>query len=304
MSGIGFLSLLTLLLQTPSALAVIYGADNRHEAPTNETSRAIGMILNASIEHEDTYPAPFPLADGLRFLTHVEVAPHDLRGFIDQPRVGDCTSFLVGSDLMMTAGHCIQSAEECRNTQVVFDFFKPDITEKYVTIPSSSIYRCTELVSQNFSASDSQPNDYAIFRLDRPVQGRTPLSLSNAPIASLVNHPVSTLGFPRGVFMKAADHGQVLALDSGAVSFRTNLDTFSGNSGSPIFDDTTGKVIGILISGSWDDNGQTVDGHYSQVDVAYSEFPKPGDRQITQIDPLLGEQAFFIGNVLKELHGH
>jgi len=304
MSGIGFLALVTLFFQIPSAFAVIYGADDRREAPMNETSRAIGMILNGSIEHEDTYPAPFPVAEGLRFLTQVKVAPHDLRRFIDQPRVGDCTSFLVGPDLMMTAGHCIQSAEECRNTQVVFDFFKPEITTKSVTIPSSSIYRCAELVDQNFSASETHPNDYAIFRLDRPVHERTPLSLSDAPITTLLNHPVSTLGFPRGVFMKATDHGQVLALDSGNASFRTNLDTFSGNSGSPIFDDTTGKVIGILISGSWDDNGQTVNGHYSQVDVAYPEFPKPGDRQITQVDPLLGEQAFFIGKPLKELHAH
>ncbi len=50
--------------------------------------------------------------------------------------------------------------------------------------------------------------------------------------------------------MKVATNAQVMF--SGISNFKTNLDAFGGNSGSPVFDKYSMEILGILISGSSD----------------------------------------------------
>jgi V8-like Glu-specific endopeptidase len=296
-------AVVSLALYASPSFAVVYGDDNRVEVSDvpalQERVRAVGMLLMGSVEHVDTYPTPKKSSSGLTFKTQTIPAKNDLRAFINQPRVGDCTGFLIAPDLMATAGHCIQSQSECKTTQVVFDYVKPNTAASSLKISKNSIYQCKKVITRNFKPSENHPSDYAVFQLDRPVLDRTPMVLADQKIETLDQMPLSILGFPRGVFMKYADHAKVLKIES-EQSFRSNLDSFQCNSGSPIFEENTGKVVGILISGSFDDNAAMVNEKYSQVDVTYDEFPKEGSKQIT-MDPLLGEQGFFIGTVKQKL---
>jgi hypothetical protein len=59
------------------------------------------------------------------------------------------------------------------------------------------------------------------------------------------------LGHPVGLSQKVASNGFIIENEN-PVFFKTNLDSFSGNSGSPIFNKKTGLVEGILVRGEGD----------------------------------------------------
>jgi V8-like Glu-specific endopeptidase len=93
-------------------------------------------------------------------------------------------------------------------------------------------------------------NDFAIIKLDRKVAGREPLKFRTAgKIADATK--LLVIGNPTGLPTKISDGGKVL-INSQSNVFVTNLDTFQGNSGSAVFDSTTGQVEGILIQGKTD----------------------------------------------------
>lgn len=88
------------------------------------------------------------------------------------------------------------------------------------------------------------PDDWVLLELERPV------GLPGASAAPRLGTPrtgqaVYTLGHPCGLPLKLADHARILAAD--ARSFRTDLDTFTGNSGSPVFDARTHALLGLVV---------------------------------------------------------
>ena len=59
------------------------------------------------------------------------------------------------------------------------------------------------------------------------------------------------LGYPLGLPMKLTINAGISNNDNFSF-FYTSLDSFSGNSGAPVFDLSTHRVIGILVSGAVD----------------------------------------------------
>lgn len=169
--------------------------------------------------------------------------------FIDQPLVSACTAFLVGPDLIVTAGHCIKDKYDCKKQSWVLDydssgnFTGPSGT---ITFDKDKTYACKELVSWSQNAK----LDYAVVRLDRAVEGREPLKLRREGKTSakedliIIGHP---LGMP-----KIVTNNITIRDNSLDFVFKTNADAFSGNSGSPVFGLQSGLVEGILIRGEND----------------------------------------------------
>ena len=62
---------------------------------------------------------------------------------------------------------------------------------------------------------------------------------------------VYVLGHPSGLPLKYAPGAQVRGNDDPSF-FVANLDTYGGNSGSPVFNERTGEVEGILVRGETD----------------------------------------------------
>lgn len=97
--------------------------------------------------------------------------------------------------------------------------------------------------------------DYGILKLDRSVVGYKPYSKINQNIQkgdalTLIGHPV---GLP-----KKTDKGGEVTL-AGPLIIRGTVDSFGGNSGSPVFD-ANGLLVGILVGGSQDfDNNKGCD---------------------------------------------
>lgn len=56
--------------------------------------------------------------------------------------------------------------------------------------------------------------------------------------------------YPLGLPMKIASNGEVISLNPEMTSFRHNLDTFSVNSGSPVFSDGDKSIIGVHVRGT------------------------------------------------------
>lgn len=171
--------------------------------------------------------------------------------FADQITAANCSGFLVGEDLLVTAGHCVRSASDCRSNKWVFDFAVTVGEQQSGTsfeVENNSVYGCKEIVDRDLSRSDS--NDYALIRLDRSVTDREPLKVrTEGRVATGTDLVV--IGHPTGLPAKIADGAWVRDNDN-SVYFSSNLDTFGGNSGSAVFDSTTGTVEGILVRGETD----------------------------------------------------
>ncbi len=163
--------------------------------------------------------------------------------FLEQPTAAFCSGFFVGNDLIVTAGHCLLTAAECKQTAFIFDYAIEHAGDLANTVPAGNVYGCKKLVSRKDGA-----DDYAIVQLDRPVVGRVPFEIRRTGSPSL-GEPLVMIGHPVGLPSKIAEGGSVLAVNSRIVA---DVDAFGGNSGSVVIDRNTGRVEGILVSGNAD----------------------------------------------------
>jgi V8-like Glu-specific endopeptidase len=171
--------------------------------------------------------------------------------FSQQPLAANCSGFLVGPDTLITAGHCYNTFDlpenVCKDFVWVFDFdMKSANHNPTKNISINNIYNCKQVVAVQRDAL----YDFAVIKLDRKVIGREPLKFRTSGKISL-NDPMVVIGHPTGLPLKIAGNGKVTS-NSELTRFSTNLDTFHGNSGSAVFNATTGQVEGILIMGKSD----------------------------------------------------
>jgi hypothetical protein len=85
--------------------------------------------------------------------------------------------------------------------------------------------------------------DWVVLRLERPVDHLA--ALPPTPVAAVRRgDAVYTLGHPRGLPLKLAAGATVREIGDG--TFRADLDTYVGNSGSPVFCDRTHALAGVV----------------------------------------------------------
>lgn len=262
-------------LQALSALAqfqVIYGEDNRQEVfeakPLYQSlarSTAI-MMETKSIQRNSKKPGVVTIdqgtmrewMDGKKKIDPLISLPQkaqrkstfcaDMK-FVDQPNAGSCGGFLIAPDLLMTAGHCLTVKNFCEDNVWVFDYQIDPVTKKAgVAVPEENIYRCKRVVSGTLLMSRFL--DYGVVQLERVAIGRQPLKIRMESKAQ-VGDPLVVIGSPSGLPMKVAD-GATVRSDDHPHYFKANLDTFEGNSGSPVVNAETGVVEGVIVRGEDD----------------------------------------------------
>ena len=176
--------------------------------------------------------------------------------FRDQTLGAFCSGSLVGADLVMTAGHCVTSEADCKNIKMVFGYKVAAAGAAPTTsIPASEVYTCAGVVTRFKGGTGINPagqsagSDYALVRLDRKVTGHKPLAINRGSIAK--GAKIFVIGHPVGLPLKVAASATVRDA-ANAGYFTTDLDTFGGNSGSPVFNVKTNKIEGILVRGDTD----------------------------------------------------
>lgn len=260
---------------------VIYGKDNRREVYTEPNSDVRKLASSVVAIFSPEYLKEDPATGRHR----IEAASYqefyglcETERFVAQTAAADCTGFLIGKDLIATAGHCIVNARTCKNLRFVFDYALTSAEDVPEETKRENTYRCREIVA----IKDTWTVDYAIIRTDRPVIGRKPLRM-NPNGGPKMNEKLFIIGHPSGLPMKIAD--EAFMRGRGRGFFVANLDSNGGNSGSPVFNARTKMVEGILVRGEED-------------------FIDSGSCKVSLVCPdrgCVGQDVTNIGEVLKHL---
>ena len=169
--------------------------------------------------------------------------------FANQHTGGWGSGFVAGSDVIVTAGHCAESLEIVRNTAFVFGFRADNANHRGTTsFPAKCVYFGKELIDQETSST----SDFAIVRVNRPIDAPNAAPLPIRETGSVgVGQNVGVIGYPSGFPVKIAFGDETVVVSRSGALLHTNLDSFVGNSGSPVFN-TDGVVEGILVRGGAD----------------------------------------------------
>lgn len=227
---------------------VVYGEDDRKDVFESTSALHVklskstaGMIPNSSVQFFELGKVKIT---GPTLLQRGVCAKEKFSNQITSAR---CSGFLIGKDTLATAGHCMTTQSDCNENSWVFDYAITQKNQKDIVIPSSSVYKCKQIIK---SVQDpSTMEDYAIVKLDREVTEREPLKFRTSGKPS-VGDKLVVIGCPTGLPLKISDNAKVRKLEN--VYFSANLDTYGGNSGSAVFNSETGIVEGILVRGERD----------------------------------------------------
>jgi len=165
--------------------------------------------------------------------------------FATQTAPGICTGFLVKDDILVTAGHCLDKTP-CSDTSIVFDFYM-QADNSLAALTKENAFECSEVIAKETPTAEDSYLDYAIIKLDRPT-GRAALDYATDEHLE-AQDKVAVIGYPSGLPLKVASDAFVMSNESGDPFFIANLDTFGGNSGSPVINTDTYQVEGIVVSG-------------------------------------------------------
>ena len=166
--------------------------------------------------------------------------------FREQPTAPFCSGFLVAPDIIATAGHCVNQNNLAR-IRFVFGFRMINETQANIVIPNNDIFRGVALIVREEISTGA---DFALVRLDRPVTEHTIVPVRRSGKIE-DGEEVFVIGHPSGLPLKFANGAQVQD-NSPSSFFVANLDTYGGNSGSPVFNENEGIVEGILVRGDTD----------------------------------------------------
>jgi hypothetical protein len=231
----------------------IYGDDNRRlvtaldesESSLKEMSRSVlAQVPLWRVTSEDSTSYSIntkSLAAGMNFCADEK--------FSELPLVSSCSAFLIASDLLLTAGHCIKDKFDCQKNVWVLDYEDSlGFSEKNpdVKIQKDNVVKCDKLIS----IQENSKLDYALIKLDRKITDRKPLSIRKFGKVS-TDANLEVIGHPMGLPKIIANEARIRN-NSLPFSFVTTADTFSGNSGSPVINSESHQVEGILVRGDSD----------------------------------------------------
>jgi hypothetical protein len=243
----------------------IYGPDDRKDWYQVSAGSGLEPLARASVALFDAAKLEAPAGGSVRIkaksfqeVRHICATPKEK--FADQPSAAFCSGTLVRRDLVLTAGHCVREIsgneavpEKVAGTRLVFGYLLQNATADATTVPAANVFAGKEVAGgESGDFADVHRHDWALIRLDRPVPAAIAEPVTNWQTASIAkDQRVFVMGFPAGMPLKYAPGARVRDASNDAW-FVANLDTFGGNSGSGVYDQTTRKLAGVLVEGEID----------------------------------------------------
>lgn len=241
---------------------VIYGKDNRRDffCLTDEqkklTSSVVALVRKERLVDIDNDIVKLHTVkfSNKRF----EKAPHPLckaERFSEQQTAPFCTGVLTKNDEVLTAGHCIKNAEDLSNIRFVFGF---NIAEPESlgpkTFNANQVYESDrligrQLVGKDFPSRSIAGTDWAIVKLKNKVPTEVATKVTVDPTNTFKGMSLVAIGHPAGLPLKYTDDAKIRNHSVESPLFYSNLDTYGGSSGSPIFNQVNGNLVGILSKG-------------------------------------------------------
>ena len=249
-----FLCFFSLQILSFSPPHIIYGDDNRVDINRSESYQQKRQSLSVALVLNTKNFIPSVLSHSVKVKVKTLGEVYNLceeEPFSDQASLGFCTGFLIADDYLLTAGHCVKSEANCRELSFLFSYtesLKGNYKDE-IRVSKNNIYSCDEVLFHGHSKINASL-DFAVIKLDRKVKGRSPLVLTKKSDLSYEDEFL-ILGHPLGLPLKLADSG-FLREELSDHHFTATLDTYTGNSGSPVLSKKTGFVEGVLIKGGGD----------------------------------------------------
>ncbi|MEZ4742371.1 MAG: serine protease [Bdellovibrionota bacterium] len=218
----------------------------------------------------------------------------------------NCTAFHLGSGLVATAGHCVaddyrpEQRIPCQNLSIKWG--------KTGNLDFSEESHCIEVIDRRYDTD----GDYAFLRVDPyPVE-----VLELSPIENSDGRNITVLGYPNGRNLEWSKYCTLQKNDTVEVpaGFTHTCDTERGNSGSPVLDAHTFKVLGIHNGGRVNENYGTLiqsvpyaaafkkaassnkpeDGWDGRRSVSFGPFENNENRLLMALEQSEGERVSFM----------
>ncbi len=225
---------------------VIYGDDDRTDYyeltdpdVVYQTRASVLLVKNTDI---------LPFAQGLVELKNKALGQNKnycpTERFLRQPTAGFCSGFLVANNIVATAGHCIRDQISCDESSVAFNYHMASQSYEPTILDENAVYQCKRLI---VSKTDTSGADFALIEIE-PANGIPFLTIDVAK--PVQGDTFRVIGYPLGLPLKVAGNGKFRS--NSTTHFTAALDTYNKNSGSPVINEKTGSVVGILVRGEND----------------------------------------------------
>ena len=229
--------------------AETYGGDSRREV-ANPANDPDAVLWSRSVVSFIPWSSLEPLGPDQHRVSAMTLRDRyqvcGFEPFRAQPSAAFCSGFLVGEDLVATAGHCYRQATACDDYAIVFGFAWDFVGDNPLIVANDDLYSCSEVVERHVT---KLKRDYALVRLDRAVAGRAPLPIDRERRAE-VGGALVMIGSPSGLPLKIDEGVAVHEAITDAPIFVTTADAYSRGSGSPLLRD--GSVVGLHVAGASD----------------------------------------------------
>ena len=232
---------------------VIWGADNRHdyfciqdEGKRNLAGSSVALVSDSFVDERD--PTRIKLLTST-FGTRKRLCSFER--FSEQIVVPYCSGALVSHNTVLTAGHCVEDDAKAQKTKFIFGYKKLEYDKPATTVFSlDQVYSGKSVLAREKKENGS---DWALIKLDRSVDPQIAVPAEFDTNKNLnKNDSIFVIGYPSGLPLKLTDSARVLDTNGNEPYFFADLDTYGGNSGSPVFEEKTGMIVGVLVRGEED----------------------------------------------------